>query len=62
MELRLFLRLAVGLASALRELHAQRLVHKDVKPANALVDTTTGRVWLMGFGIASKFHRAHAMQ
>src|SRR2546422_5642637 len=57
MELGLFLRLAVGLASALRELHAQGVIHKDVKPANALGDIATGRVWLMGFGIASRLRR-----
>src|SRR5437879_9814908 len=57
MELGLFLRLAVGLASALRELHAQGIIHKDVKPANLLVDTATGGVWLMGFGIASRLRR-----
>src|SRR2546426_1234264 len=57
MELGLFLRVAVGLASALRQLHAQGIIHKDVKPANALVDTATGRTWLIGFGIASRLRR-----
>ncbi|OLC49630.1 MAG: hypothetical protein AUH82_00165 [Chloroflexi bacterium 13_1_40CM_4_65_13] len=57
MELGLFLRVAVGLASALRQLHAQGIIHKDIKPANLLVDTATGRVWLMGFGIASQLRR-----
>src|SRR6266446_1581879 len=57
MELGLFLRLAVGLASSLRELHAQEIIHKDVKPANALVDGASGRVWLTGFGIASRLRR-----
>src|SRR5438132_1490731 len=57
MEIGFFLRLAVGLASALRELHAQGIIHKDVKPANLLVDTATGGVWLMGFGIASRLRR-----
>src|SRR5258705_5164195 len=57
MELGLFLRVAVGLASALRELHAQGIIHKDVKPDNAMVDTATGRTWLMGFGIASRLRR-----
>src|SRR6266404_6193497 len=57
MELGLFLRLAVGLASSLRELHAQEIIHKDIKPANALVDIATGRVWLTGFGIASCLRR-----
>src|SRR6267142_1617181 len=57
MELGLFLRLAVGIASSLRELHAQGIIHKDIKPANLLVDTATGRTWLMGFGIASRLRR-----
>src|SRR5438132_2614252 len=57
MEIGFFLRLAVGLASALRELHAQGIIHKDIKPANLLVETATGGVWLMGFGIASRLRR-----
>jgi PAS domain S-box-containing protein len=57
MEVGLFLRVAAGIASSLRELHAQGILHKDVKPANALVDTATGRTWLMGFGIASRLRR-----
>jgi len=57
MELGLFLRVAVGLAFALRQLHAQGIIHRDVKPANALADIATGRVWLMGFGIASRLRR-----
>src|SRR5258705_2187867 len=52
MELGLFLRVAVSLASALRELHAQGIIHKDVKPANLLVDTATGGVRVIGFGAA----------
>jgi PAS domain S-box-containing protein len=57
LEQGLLLRLAVGLAAALRELHARGVIHKDVKPANVLVDTATGRVWLTGFGIASRLRR-----
>jgi PAS domain S-box-containing protein len=57
MELGLFLRLAVGLTTALRELHARGVIHKDVKPATALADSETGRVWLTGFGIASRLRR-----
>ena len=52
----LFLRIAVGLATALGQVHRQGLVHKDVKPANALVDGS-GHVWLTGFGIASRLPR-----
>ena len=57
LELGLFMRLAVGLAAALRELHARGIIHKDVKPANVLVDAATGQVWLTGFGIASRLRR-----
>src|SRR5207302_6727904 len=40
-----------------RQLHERGLIHKDIKPANALVDSTTGQVRLMGFGIASRLPR-----
>src|ERR1700677_152056 len=50
MELSRFLRFAVGLAAALGKLHQQGLVHKDIKPANILVDSATGAMRLTGFG------------
>jgi PAS domain S-box-containing protein len=53
MELTQFLRLAVGLSVALGQLHGRNLIHKDIKPANVLVNSKTGQVWLTGFGIAS---------
>src|ERR1700739_207240 len=57
MEMTQFLRFAVGLATALGGLHGRELIHKDVKPANVLVDPATGQVRLMGFGIASRLPR-----
>src|SRR3984893_12987115 len=57
MELSRFLRFAVGLAPALGKLHQQGLIHKDIKPANILVDSASGAVWLTGFGIASRLPR-----
>jgi predicted ATPase/signal transduction histidine kinase/GAF domain-containing protein/CheY-like chemotaxis protein len=57
MDLRQFLRVAIGLSAALGRVHQNGLIHKDIKPANALVNPETGRVWLMGFGIASLLHR-----
>jgi serine/threonine protein kinase len=48
-----FLRIAIGLATALGRVHRQGLIHKDIKPANVLVDDA-GNVWLTGFGIASQ--------
>jgi PAS domain S-box-containing protein len=57
MELTQFLHLAIGLAAALGWLHRANLIHKDIKPANVLVNSATGQVWLMGFGIASRLPR-----
>jgi serine/threonine protein kinase len=57
MELWQVLRIALGLAAALRELHQRQLIHKDVKPANILVDPVSGQSWLTGFGIASRLPR-----
>ena len=54
-----FLHLAVPLAVAVGRLHAQGLVHKDLKPGNILVDNARGSVWLTGFGIASRVPREH---
>ncbi|MBV8825485.1 MAG: AAA family ATPase [Hyphomicrobiales bacterium] len=57
MEMGRFLRLAVAVAAALGKLHRHGLVHKDIKPANILVNGTTGEVRLTGFGIASRLAR-----
>ena len=54
-----FLRIAISLAGALRQMHARGLIHKDIKPANILVDAASGGVWLTGFGIASRLPREH---
>jgi serine/threonine protein kinase len=53
LDLTSILRIAIGLASALGQVHRHGLIHKDIKRANVLVDEA-GRVWLMGFGIASR--------
>ncbi len=59
MEPTQFLRIAIPLAAALRRMHEQGLIHKDIKPANVLVDTASGGAWLTGFGIASRLPREH---
>ena len=58
-EINSFLRVAIGLASALARLHERGLIHKDIKPANILVNNATGAVWLTGFGFASHLPRVH---
>src|SRR5712672_2469965 len=57
LEVSHFLRIAIPLAGALRHVHERGLIHKDIKPANILVDTASGGVWLTGFGIASRLPR-----
>ena len=52
-----FLRLATGVAAAMGKAHQRGLVHKDVKPANILVNCADGRTRLTGFGIASRLPR-----
>src|SRR5258706_11332485 len=52
-----FLRIAIPLAGALPHVHERGLIHKDIKPANILVDATSGGVWLTGFGIPSHLPR-----
>ena len=56
METSRFLHLAVGIAAALGQVHQHDLVHKDLKPAHILVNTT-GEVRLTGFGLASRLLR-----
>jgi PAS domain S-box-containing protein len=58
LDLTRVLRISIGLATALGQLHRHGLIHKDIKPGNLLVDDA-GNVWLTGFGIASQLPREH---
>ena len=57
LEVSHFLRIAIPLAGALRHVHERGLIHKDIKPANILVNSATGAVKFTGFGIASRLAR-----
>jgi serine/threonine protein kinase len=57
MEVRLGLRIAIGIVEALDRFHARGLIHRDVKPGNLLVSAATGRVWLKGFGLTLHLSR-----
>jgi serine/threonine protein kinase len=58
MEVGRFLRIAVGVAAALGKVHQHGLIHKDIKPANILVNGAAGEeIRLTGFGVATRLPR-----
>jgi serine/threonine protein kinase len=59
MELTRFLGFAGGLATAIVGVHESKLIHKDGRPNDVLVNSATGQVRLIGFGIASRVRREH---
>jgi len=59
MQVDRFLHIASALAAALARVHERGIVHKDIKPANVLVEPGTGAVHWMGFGIATHQPREH---
>ena len=52
-----FLAIALQLCDILHELHRQRVIHKDIKPANVLIHPETKQVKLIDFSIASLLPR-----
>ncbi|HEY9429708.1 MAG TPA: AAA family ATPase [Gemmatimonadaceae bacterium] len=56
LDLAAFLKLAADLAAALGKVHAKGIIHKDINPANVLINDA-GEVRLTGFGIASRLRR-----
>src|ERR1700729_1561985 len=50
------LRIAIGLTTALGQVHRRGLIHKDIKPENMFV-VDDDRVCLTGFGVASRLPR-----
>ena len=51
-------RIAIGLLRALRDAHAAKVVHRDVKPSNIIISEKG--VWLVDFGISRYIGTEHA--
>jgi serine/threonine protein kinase len=52
-----FLSLAIAIVEGLGRVHQRGLIHKDIKPANILINPLTDEARLTGFGIASRLPR-----
>ncbi|MEK8022139.1 MAG: AAA family ATPase [Candidatus Parabeggiatoa sp.] len=53
-DLATFLHIAIQLADSLGELHTHNIIHKDIKPANIIVNFETGQVKITDFSISSR--------
>ncbi len=53
MDIKDFLEIGLRLAEILGEIHKKNIIHKDLKPANIIVNPKTNQVKITDFGIAS---------
>ena len=54
LDLKVFLQIAIQLATALSCIHQNNIIHKDIKPENILINPQTGQIKIIDFGIASR--------
>ncbi|HEY0477799.1 MAG TPA: AAA family ATPase [Kofleriaceae bacterium] len=50
---------AIGVAAALRDVHAAGIIHKDVTPGNIVFDAATGQARLIDFDLATAWRTDH---
>jgi predicted ATPase/signal transduction histidine kinase/tRNA A-37 threonylcarbamoyl transferase component Bud32 len=48
-----FFHIAIKITSTLEAVHSNRIIHKDIKPANILINPSTGEIRLIDFSIAT---------
>lgn len=56
-----FLDAAIQLVEALAEIHKANIIHKDLCPANLVINPGTGEIKIIDFGIATRFSREQAV-
>ncbi|MCM3782534.1 AAA family ATPase [Neobacillus mesonae] len=49
------LQIAISISAIVGQLHRQRIMHKDLKPRNIIVEPDSLCVWITDFGIAGRF-------
>ncbi|GGA09430.1 AAA family ATPase [Okeania sp. KiyG1] len=49
-----FLNIAIQLSETLDKIHQQQIIHKDIKPHNILIQTTTQKTKIIDFSIATR--------
>ena len=57
LNIREFIKLAIQIVEILGEVHKSKVIHKDIKPANIIINSYTGELKLTDFGIASRLVR-----
>src|SRR6266508_1643731 len=57
LDLASVLRLAIGVAEILGQVHQHDIMHKDVNPSNIVLNVATGQVKLIDFGISTVLSR-----
>ena len=55
LSLEIFLLIAIQLAESLASLHSRRIIHKDIKPSNIIINPQTLQVKITDFSIAARF-------
>lgn len=53
LDLEQAMRIGAAIADAIADIHERHVIHKDIKPSNILVDTSSDHAILIDFGIAS---------